>query len=79
MLTFGGYCLFTRYNAGDLFRSVTGKTFSACYVATRHNGVAAAEKAWTDSIWEDTGLDKAWIEETFAQNQELLICYPVLP
>lgn len=56
-----------------------GKTFSACYVATRHNGVAAAEKAWTESIWEDTGLDKAWIEETFEQNQELLVCYPVLP
>lgn len=77
----GSRCADVIYKAldGEEIGSNPGKTFSACYVATRHNGVAAAEKAWTDSIWEDTGLDKAWIEENYAQNQELLVCYPVLP
>lgn len=78
----GKRCADTIYNAlngsialGDL----PGKTYSQCYIATRHNGVAAAEMAWTSSIWEDTGLDKAAIEAAYEQNQELLVCYPILP
>lgn len=60
---------------GDL----PGKTYSQCYIATRHNGIAAAELAWTESVWEETGLDKATLEATYEQNQELLVCYPILP
>ena len=55
------------------------KTASACYIATRRNGVAAAEAAWGESVWEDTGLDKAAIEETYPQDTELLYTYPIVP
>jgi ribose transport system substrate-binding protein len=78
----GKRCANTIYTALDgsiAVGDLPGKTYSQCYIATRHNGVAAAEMAWSESIWEDTGLDKVAIEATYEQNQELLVCYPILP
>lgn len=59
--------------------TVAPKTAADCYVATRKNGVAAAELRWTTSFWEDAGLDKAEVEKLFPQSEDVLVSYPVLP
>lgn len=58
---------------------VAPKTAANCYVATRKNGVAAAELRWTSSFWKDAGLDKANVEKTFPQSEDVLISYPTIP
>ena len=59
--------------------SVSPQTPANCYVATRKNGVEAAELRWTDSFWEDTGLEKAAVEKSFPQSEEVLVAYPSIP
>jgi len=58
---------------------VSPKTAANCYVATRKNGVAAAELRWTQSFWGDVGLNKADVEKTFPQSEDVLIARPVTP
>ncbi len=58
---------------------VSPKTAANCYVATRKNGVAAAEMRWTESFWKDVGLEKADIEKTFPQSEDILVAHPTLP
>ena len=59
--------------------SVSSKTAANCYVATRKNGVAAAELRWTESFWEDVGLNKADVEKAYPQSEEVLVAYPSIP
>lgn len=59
--------------------TVAPKTAADCYVATRKNGVEAAELRWTTSFWEDVGLVKADVEKTFPQTEGVLVSYPVVP
>lgn len=59
--------------------SVPAQTPANCYVATRKNGVAAAEMRWTETFWEDTGLVKADVESMFPQTEGVLVAYPTVP
>ncbi|MFA9380722.1 MAG: substrate-binding domain-containing protein, partial [Acetanaerobacterium sp.] len=59
--------------------TVSPQTSANCYVATRKNGVAAAELRWTDSFWEDTGLVKADVEKVFPQIEDVLVTFPSIP
>lgn len=66
--------------AGELDPStISPKTAANCYVATRKNGVAAAELRWTESFWDDVGLKKSDIEAAFPQKEEVMILRPVTP
>lgn len=59
--------------------SVSPQTPANCYVATRKNGVEAAELRWTESFWEDTGLEKGAVEKSFPQSEKVLVVYPSIP
>lgn len=59
--------------------AVSPKTAANCYVATRKNGIAAAELRWTESFWGDVDLTKADIEKTFKQTEDVLIVRPTTP
>lgn len=59
--------------------SVAPKTAANCYVATRKNAVEAVEMRWTESFWEDVGLDKNEILSMFPQSESVLVMKPVLP
>lgn len=59
--------------------TVSPQTPANCYVATRKNGVAAAELRWTKSFWDDAGLKKADVESTFKQTEDVLVAYPSIP
>lgn len=59
--------------------SVAPQTPANCYVATRKNGVAAAELRWTESFWKDVGLDKADVEKAYPQSEAVLVAYPTIP
>ena len=59
--------------------SVPAQTPANGYVATRKNGVAAAELRWTESFWKDAQLDKAAVEAKFPQTETVLVAYPSVP
>jgi len=59
--------------------TVPPKTAANCYVATRKNGVEAAELRWTKSFWDDVELNKEEIKEMFPQTESVLVAYPVVP
>jgi ABC-type sugar transport system substrate-binding protein len=54
-------------------------TYVSGYLATRYNGVAAAEKAWGLNFWKDAELDKEEIIKRFPQTQPLLEVTPLSP
>lgn len=58
---------------------ISPKIPAACYVATRKNGVEAAEMKWTESFWEDAGLSKEDIESKFPAKDEVIVAYPSIP
>ncbi|SHG99145.1 substrate-binding protein domain-containing protein [Kaistia soli DSM 19436] len=53
--------------------------FTEVYVATHANGVAAAEKRWGPTVWDDTGIAKADVEARWPQDGALVVVRPVLP
>lgn len=59
--------------------TVASKVATACYCATRRNGVEAAEMKWGAEIWEDVGKTKDEVSAMYPQNDKLLICYPTAP
>ncbi|HPU45823.1 MAG TPA: substrate-binding domain-containing protein, partial [Thermoclostridium sp.] len=59
--------------------TVSPKTAADCYVATRKNGIAAAELRWTESFWDDVGLKKSDIEAKYPQTEDVTILRPVTP
>ncbi len=54
-------------------------TYTTAWLATRHNGIAAAEERYGDGFWAAAKLDKADIEQRFPQNQKVVVVSPVLP
>jgi ribose transport system substrate-binding protein len=53
--------------------------FTEVYVATHGNGVAATEKRWGASAWEDLGIAKADVEGRWPQDSDLVVIRPILP
>ena len=74
-----------RLAAEALVTAIDGKKefpsaiFTEVYVATHANGVAAAEKRWGASVWDDLGIDKADVESRWPQDSEVIVVRPVLP
>ena len=69
----------------NIIAAVNGKKdfpsaiFTEVYVATHANGVAAAEKRWGPTVWDDTGIAKADVEKRWPQDGALVVVRPVLP
>ncbi len=53
--------------------------FTDAYVATRANGIAAAEKRWGKDVWKDIGMDPKEIAGRYPQTEPLLVIHPTLP
>lgn len=58
---------------------VSSKIPANCYVATRKNGVEAAEMKWGKNFWEDAGLVKADVEKVFPKEEEVIVALPSIP
>ncbi len=71
--------------AEALVSSIGGKKdfpsaiFTEVYVATHGNGVAAAEKRWGPTVWDDLGIVKADVEGRWPQDSQLVVVRPILP
>ena len=74
-----------RLAAENLVSAIGGKKnfpsaiFTEVYVATHSNGVAAAEKRWGQTVWDDLGIAKADVEARWPQDGSLIVVRPVLP
>ncbi|MDX3925882.1 MAG: substrate-binding domain-containing protein [Shinella sp.] len=53
--------------------------FTDAWLATRANGVAAAEKRWGEKVWDELSIPRADVEERWKQDGELQIVHPILP
>lgn len=53
--------------------------YTDAWLAVRGNGVAAAEKRWGASVWDDLAMDKGDVEARYAQEKDLSVIQPVLP
>ena len=68
-----------------ILAAIGGKTdfpsalFTDCYVATVHNGIAAAEKRWGTNVWKDIDMDPKEIAARAPQTQPVEVIRPVLP
>jgi ribose transport system substrate-binding protein len=56
-----------------------GVTVTSAWVATRNNGIAAAEERYGSSIWDELKLDPTQIEQTWQQDQDVVIMRPITP
>jgi ribose transport system substrate-binding protein len=54
-------------------------SFTDAYVATRDNGVAAAEKRWGKDVWKDIQIDPKTVEARWPQTGQVLVVRPALP
>lgn len=59
--------------------SMSKKVLTACYVATRKNGVEAAEAKWGNNVWDDIKMSKSDIESKYPQTDTLQIITPTVP
>lgn len=59
--------------------TISPKIPASCYVATRKNGVEAAEMKWGEKFWEDAGLVKEDVEKTFPKEEEVIVSLPSIP
>lgn len=59
--------------------TVNKKIPASCYVATRKNGVEAAEMKWGKNFWEDAGLVKEDVEKAFPKKEEVVVTLPSIP
>lgn len=58
---------------------VAPNIFTTAWVATRHNGIAAAERRYGPGIWEQMKLDKAEVERQWPQTQDVVVMQPMSP
>jgi ribose transport system substrate-binding protein len=72
--------------ADTLIKSINGQqetlpasTYTSAWLATRNNGIAAAEERYGSGFWAESKLDKAAIEKKYPQNQQAVVISPVLP
>lgn len=59
--------------------TISPKIPASCYVATRKNGVEAAEMKWGEKFWEDAGLVKEDVEKTFPKEEDVIVSLPSIP
>lgn len=60
-------------------KTISPKIPASCYVATRKNGVEAAEMKWGKNFWEDAGLVKEDIEKQFPKKEDVIVALPSIP
>lgn len=60
-------------------KQVSSSTFTTSWIATRYNGIAAAEMRYGKAIWEQIKLDPAQIAEQWPQTQKVIVMQPVSP
>jgi ribose transport system substrate-binding protein len=60
-------------------KQVAPNIFTTAWVATRHNGIAAAERRYGPGVWEETKLDVAEIARQWPQTQDVVVMQPVSP
>lgn len=60
-------------------KPVASNTFTTAWVATRSNGIKAAELRYGPSIWSTIRLDKDEIAQRFPQTQDVVVMQPVSP
>jgi ABC-type sugar transport system substrate-binding protein len=72
--------------ATDIIKALTGQgktipqfEFTNFFVATRNNGIKAAELRWGPNIWSDIKMDKAAIAAKYPQNQNLVLATSTVP
>ncbi len=53
--------------------------FTDAYVATRANGVAAAEMRWGKTVWKEINMDPKEIAGRYPQTGQVLVVHPTLP
>ncbi len=53
--------------------------FTDAFVATRANGVAAAERRWGPDVWKQINMDPKEITGRLPQTEPVLVVHPVLP
>jgi ribose transport system substrate-binding protein len=56
-----------------------GLMFTDAYVATRTNGIAAAERRWGKDVWKEIEMDPKEIATRFPQTESVLVVRPTLP
>jgi ribose transport system substrate-binding protein len=56
-----------------------GLMFTDAYVATRANGIAAAERRWGKDVWKEIEMDPKEIATRFPQTESVLVVRPTLP
>lgn len=59
--------------------TISPKIPASCYVATKKNGVEAAEMKWGEKFWEDAGLVKEDVEKTFPKEEDVIVSLPSIP
>jgi hypothetical protein len=60
-------------------KPVPPSIFTTAWVATRNDGIAAAEKRYDPGIWAEIKLDRAEAESRWPQNQDVVVVQPVNP
>ena len=60
-------------------KTISPKMPASCYVATRKNGVEAAEMKWGKNFWEDAGLVKEDVEKQFPKKEDVIVALPSIP
>jgi ribose transport system substrate-binding protein len=58
---------------------ISGTTFTNAYLATRHNGVKAAEMRWGARFWDDVKMKKEDVEKKLPQTDEVIVVRPIAP
>jgi ribose transport system substrate-binding protein len=53
--------------------------FTDAWLATHANGVAAAEKRWGPTVWDDMSIPRTDVEGRWPQDGQLLVVHPILP
>lgn len=56
-----------------------GQTLTSAWVATRNNGIEAAEARYGEGIWEELDLDPEQLTSTFPQDQDVVTMTPISP
>lgn len=59
--------------------NVPTTTFTNAWLATRHNGIKAAEMRWGANVWQDIKMDPKEIESRYPQYQDVVVVHPVAP
>lgn len=54
-------------------------TYASCYVATRHNGIAAGIKRWGPNFWTESKVDVNAVTSKYPQYDDILVVHPTAP